>query len=109
MQLELQGLVVLSDTAPLAFQTGWDDLATGQAGSVSLCLTRCCLRLRIPAGPPPEVTLIPLLLSMVPAGQGQVVRSAMEMLQGAPLGLCAGWACGSSFVTLASYFPFRLN
>lgn len=48
-------------SASIAFWTVRDDLAIGQPGCF-LCLTRCCLSLHVPAGPPPEVTLIPLLL-----------------------------------------------
>lgn len=81
MQLKPQGLPVLSgNTAPVAFLTVRDDLATGQAGCCP-GLMWCFLSSRVPAGPPPpEVTLIPQLWWLVP--MGPVVWSKMEMLRG---------------------------
>lgn len=105
MQPKLQGLSVLS--ASVAFQSlRW--LSNRASGLCFPCLIRCCLSLQDPAGPPPEVTLIPLLLLLVPVGC--VVWSKMEMLQGVRLWLCAaGWEGSSASVTLASYLPSHLN
>lgn len=100
MQLELQGLPVLS--APIAFWTVWYDLAAGQPGWF-LCLTRYCLSLHVPAGPPPEVSLIPLLLLAGVCGLHSVKQDG-DAPGGSALIVC----CSSASVTLATYLPSQL-
>lgn len=65
LQFKLQDFPVLNKKMLLQlFSLRW--LSHEQAASAPLCLTCCCLSLRVPAGSPPEVTPTALLLLRCP-------------------------------------------